>query len=133
MTDEIKDKETTMNERAEALLRVSLKDPDHLKRWLVESGRAWLVFNAAELVDSLPFPSGVDIFMQVIACYRDHRVVQPTGRYETQTEPTLGNKVQVAVMKTDNLEIEELDRCIRFLIKQASEKDPNWKLSNPAM
>lgn len=119
--------------RAEALARqyrVSLKDPGHLKRWLLESNRRWIVFDAVDLVDSLPFPEGVDDFVRVVACYLNHRATKPSGRVEIQKDPVLGEEVEVQIMKTDVLEVEELDRCIRYLISLASEKDPKWKLEN---
>ena len=114
----------TMQERAECLLRVSLKDPEHLKRWLQESGRRYLVFDSVELVDSLPFPEGVDTLMQLVACYRDHRVAIPSGEYEMQGE------VKVPLCKGEVLEVFELDRVIRDLIRQITERDPTWDVNN---
>lgn len=120
----------TAAERRERLLRVSIQSADQLKAWLEKSGRRWLIFDALGLVDSLPFPEGVDTLIQIIACYRDHRSVQPSGRTETITDPTLGKKIQAPIFKGELLEIEELDRAIRYLIRQASDKDPNWSLNN---
>lgn len=123
----------SMAEQTKRLLRVSLKDPEHLKRWLQETGRRWMVLDSLDLVDSLPWPGGVDALIQILACYRDHRQGIPSGRTEKMKDPTLGQDVQVPIMKTDALEIEEMDRAIRHLIRQASEKDPTWKLENPPL
>lgn len=123
----------SMKEMSERLLRVSLKDPGHLKEWLEASGRRWLIFDSRDLVDSLPFPDGIDDFMRVVACYREHRSQQPSGRYEIQQDPTLGKTIEVPLMKGELLEVEELDRVIRACIRVITEKDPSWKLENPPM
>jgi len=120
----------SLQEQSERLLRVAIKDADHLKAWLEKSGRRWLVFNALELVDALPFPDGVDTLIQLIACYRDYRSVQPTGRVEAIKEPTLGGTVHAPVYKGETLEVEELDRAIRYLIRQITDVDPEWSLNN---
>lgn len=109
---------------------ISIKDKGHLKQWLEATGRRWLVFDAINLVDALPWTEGVDDLMRVVACYRDYRSKIPTGRTEVQIDPLLGKQVDVPIMKTDLLEIEELDRCIRNLIRQASEKDPKWNMDH---
>ena len=125
MTEEI-----TLEEQFQRLFRVSIKDPEHLKRWLDESGRRWLVFDAIDMVDALPFPDGLNSLIQIIACYRDHRSIKPSGRVEKQADPTLGNEVDVPIMKTDVLEPDEIDRAIRFLVGQITELVPDWDLNN---
>ena len=60
-------------------VKTALKDPKHLKRWLDATDRRWLVLSGMDLVDALPWPDGAAALMQVIACYRDHRRVVPTG------------------------------------------------------
>lgn len=127
------DTEAVVTEAAEAADRVSMQDPEHLKRWLAASGRTWLVFNALDLVDSLPWPDGVDLFKEIVACYKNHRATIPTGRVELQEDPTTGNMVEVQIMKGESLELEELDRAIRALVRLATERDAAWKLENPAL
>lgn len=119
-------------ERSEAQMRVSMQHPEHLKSWLVASGRRWLVINALELVDALPWPAGVDAFLQIVAAYRDHRGAMPSGRMEVIAHPN-GESITVPVMKGETLEVEELDRAIRYLIGQITAKDSTWKLENPPM
>ena len=113
-------------ERIEALARVSIKDKAHLKRWLQASGRTWLVFHALDLVDALSWPDGVDLFMQVVACYREHRASLETGRHETQESPVTGKEVQVSIFKGETLEVEEMIQAVRALIGQIRGKDPTW-------
>lgn len=123
----------TLEEITQRYLNVSIKDKEHLKRWLEKSGRRWLLFDSLGLVDSLPFPEGIDDLMRVVACYRDYRQAQPSGRVEIQKDPTLGKEIEVSINKSELLEVEELDRAIRALIRQASERFPTWKLENPPL
>lgn len=118
-------------EKAERMGRVAIADPEHLKRWLRDTDRRWLIFDALELVDSLPFPGGVDSLIQVIACYRDHRRAVPTGRTESMIDPAHGVPVEVPVTKGESLEVEEMDQVVRFLIRQLQQRDPNWSLDLP--
>ena len=122
--------EISVEEQAQRLLNVSIKTPQHLKAWLEESNRRWLVFDAVELVEALPWPGGVDTLIQIIGCYRDHRSTQPSGRVHIEIEPIKGREVEVPVMKTDTLEVEELDRAIRYLVGLITEKDSKWTLEN---
>ena len=123
--------EIPLEERSKRLFRVAIKDAEHLKKWLEKSGRTWIVLNCTELVDALPFPDGLDAFMQIIACYRDHRRGVPTGEIEVQTDPTLGKEIQVPLMKDENLSVVELDQAIRYLISQVTELDPDWSIERP--
>jgi len=109
-------------ERSEAAMRTAMASPEKLKEWLNASGRTWLVLNGVQLVDSLPWPTGVNAFMEVIAAYRDHRSAIPTG----DTEKIGGG--EVARYHTEALTLIELDRCIRFLIGQATALDSTWTL-----
>lgn len=108
-------------------VRVAMTDPAHLREWLEASGRRWLVFDALDLVEALPWPSGVEALIEIINCYRDHRRCQPSVR-KHQVETPDGGMADVPVMKDDHLEVNELDQCIRWLIGLASERDPNWSL-----
>jgi hypothetical protein len=114
-------------------VRTAMKSPEHMKQWLDASGRRWLVFNAIELVDALPWPDGHDILGQVVACYRDHRRVIETGRTERLKNPDTGEQAEVPVYKTEFLEKEELDRAIRYLVAQMMQLDPAWSLEQPSL
>jgi hypothetical protein len=118
-----------------AALRTAMTDPEHLKRWLIESGRPFLIFLAQDLVDALPFPEGLQALAGIRDSYREHRRKIATGDTETQTyhDDVVGDdvEVEVALYKDDTLELAEIDRAIRYLVGLATEKDPSWSLSNP--
>lgn len=115
--------------RRQALLNISMTTPMQLKQWLEASGRRYLVFDAYQLIDALPWPHGIDLLAQVIACYRDERRTIPSGRY---TELKAGDpSTRVPVMRGETLEADELDRCVRYLIRQLQELDSTWRLENP--
>lgn len=90
----------------EEQIRVSMADPQALKRWLVESGRKWILMSATDLVDSAPWPEGVEDFKRVIDRYRDYRMTLPTGETEAQTTEE-GDPIDVPVMKGEVLTLEE--------------------------
>ncbi len=121
------------DELSKRIFNVSIKSKKHLRDWLEQSGRRWLLFDGLDLIDSLRFPEGVDDLMRVVAAYRDHRCSKFSGRTERQVEPTLGKTVEVPINKTELLEVEEMDRAIRFLIRQCSERFPSWRLENPPL
>jgi hypothetical protein len=99
-----------------------MRSPEKMREWLEASGRVWLVFNAPQLVEALPWPEGMNAFMQIVAAYRDHRSTIPTG----DTEEV--NGVPTRLYHGDTLTAVELDRCIRYLIGQITELDPTWTL-----
>lgn len=105
--------EMTLDERAQAKLSVAMKDPEHLKKFLRESGRRYIVFDSDILVDALkPWPESVKLFQHLVTLWSEHRR---------------------SISKSEELEIEELDRTIRHLITQASQKDSTWSLANPPL
>lgn len=112
-------------------LNTGMKSPQHLKKWLAESGREWIVINSSDWVDALPFPDFHNLFMQMCARYGAYRATLESGR--TKLVETEKGEVEFPVMKAQTLEIEELDSAIRYLIRQASELDSNWSLENPAL
>ena len=103
----------TSDERSQAKFKVAMKDAEHLKRFLRESGRKFIVFDSDILVDALkPWPDSVQLFQHLVTLWADHRR---------------------SLSKSEDLEIEELDRAIRYLITKASQKDSSWLLSNPPL
>ena len=98
--------------RAEREEAVAMASPDHLKEWLIKSKRRYLVIDAIELVDSLPWPEGVEALMQIINVYRQHRAGIPTGNTEVIDGAT------VAIMKGEGLEPSEIMEAIDFLRAQ---------------
>jgi hypothetical protein len=88
-------------------------------------------------VDALTWPYGVEMLMQVVGAYRDYRRTIKTGRTRrlTGVSAVTGEPydVEVEVCKDEHLEIEELDRAVRYLITQLLERDSNWTLEQPAL
>jgi hypothetical protein len=124
---------------SQAQIDTAMKSPQHLRAWLDASGRRWLVLNGMDLVDAVqhPWPAGVLRFMQTVMAYRDHRRTIWTGRTQRVTghHPATGEPLdqEVKVMKGEALEIEELDRAIRYLTSQILERDPSWSIEKPAL
>ena len=118
-------------ERMEASLRVAIKSPDHLIRWLEESGRKYIVLDAKQLIGALPWPDGVSAFAQILAVWRDYRRAIPTGEMKKCVDPS-GAEAMEPVYYGESLAVHELDRAIRYLIGQITEKDPSWSLDSPS-
>jgi len=116
------------DEKIQARIQVSMKDPEHMKRWLRESGRPFIVFKADDVIDALPWPHGAEALQQVSDAYDHHRATIPTGRTRTEVDPITKEKVEVPVMKGQQLERDEMEALIRFYVNAISENDPTWKL-----
>ena len=102
---------------SEAQAVTAMKSPEHLKRWLQESGREWLVFSATDLVDALrdPWPGALQTFQSLLEAYDDHRRTIPSGEMEKVKHPDTGEEVDVEVMKTETLTRKEKHDVIAFL------------------
>ena len=119
---------------AEDHIATAIKDPGHLKRWLLETGRTWIVFKNTDLIDALPWPDGVDIFMQVVEAYRQHRITVPVDYAPCPKPHTKGrvcelcsNDGQVITRsKSDLLELDEMKEACVWLINQITEHDKTW-------
>jgi hypothetical protein len=112
----------SITEKQQALNTCSRADADKLLAWLEATGRRWLVFDARHLVNALAWPTEVQDLQHHIARYREYRA--GLLRKDPETGCTFGHG--------ETLEVEELDRLIRYLISQISERDPSWSLeSNP--
>jgi hypothetical protein len=117
-------------------LATAIKDPGHLKRWLIESKRQWVMLKSEDLVDALPWPDGVDILMQVIEAYRQHRVGVPVDyapcpklkvHQKGRVCELCSNAGEVIVRsKSDLLEVDEMKEACVWLINQILEKDKSW-------
>ncbi len=126
-------------QRLQAQVNVAMGSPGKMKEWLQESGRRWLVLDALELVDALPWPHGVKDFMFMLSCLSAHRSVIPSTTGETvdqqdpRASPGKGRVIEVPKGKSETLELVELDRAIRYLIGLASSMDSSWSLENPGL
>lgn len=124
-------------------LTVAMTDPAHLKRWLTEKDLGFLVWNALDLVDSLPWPGGVETLQLLIAGYREHRGTIDTGIRERVALPrptVLAGKVlspftatEMSVFKSEQLEPEEIDAAIAQLqrLRAGIEADRAKRNLNP--
>ena len=118
---------------AERQVKLAMQSPAHLKQWAKASGRTWIVINADELIDALPWPGGVQEFMDLITLLAKQRATKPTGRFDEVKDPLTQEMISIPVMKTEELEMDELDRAIRFLVGQIREHRADWSLDDPAL
>lgn len=96
------------------------RDKAHLKSWLTASGRKYLVLNATDLVDAMPFPDGVEMVQQVIAAYGQHRATRESGWVHAMPEAFKAKFAQrgqvapetMAVMVDEAPTLEEIDEAI---------------------
>ena len=115
---------------------IAIKDPIHLKQWLLATGRHWIVLKSADLVDGLPWPDGVDVLMQIVEAYRQHRCAIPvewapcpkTRLHQSgRTCDLCRNQGQVITRsKSDLLELDEMKEACVWLINQIREKESSW-------
>ena len=116
----------TEKEMQEAIDRVTLKDKDQLKQWLIDSGRRYLVFDSLHLLEALPFPEGTRLLQFVLDYYRKYRMSLPTGDTVKEPNPVDGKPVDVEVMHDEVLSVNEYDQVIRYLVNQLTNKKPDW-------
>lgn len=116
------DSSETLDQQIQA--SVAMASPAHLKQWLRETGRTFLVLKTDDLVDALPWPEGVRSLIQLVECYRQHRQGIPVeykpcprckgaGRSPCTLCSNSGNVVSRT--KSDLLESEEARTAIEFL------------------
>ncbi len=118
----------------ERQVKLAMSSAAHLKQWLQASGRRWLVMDAMELVDALPWPGGVQELMGLINLYNQHRRKFDSGRRgKPIKDPITGDMVEPIIFKDEKLELAEVDRATRHLVQLALEWDPKWSLENPAL
>jgi hypothetical protein len=91
---------------------VALKDPDHLRRWLLASGREFIIFKSSDLVRALPWPDGVEMMIQLVEAYRQERAKE-VGHGTT--------------LKSDALELDELKEVVHFVLRKIHAAEPNWQ------
>ena len=123
-----------------ALVSTSMQNPEHLLRWLQQSGRRYMVLDTKDLsealVKSYGWPDGAAIIQDMLARYKEHRSSQfydyergPDGK-KILTRDVAGREVPVGKPKSDQLTLVEVDRAIRQLVQQATEMDQKWSLDN---
>lgn len=109
-------------------------DRAQVRRFLVAS-RRFVVFRADHLVDALPepFANSVETVQQLVALYRDHRRVLPTGKTESAKvrDPATGTTTTVTmpVMHDEVLTDDELGDLIAWA--QEEQADRRAKAGTP--
>lgn len=111
-----------MNERSaeevfERQENVAIKDPEHLKRWLTQSGRKYIVLRSDHLIDGLRWPEGVESFQEIINQYRASRADKRTGEVRIETNEH-GEEVEVAETFPETLTQPELQELIAELSRE---------------
>lgn len=99
--------ELSLQEKLEAIYNTSLRSKEQLRKFLLRTGRKWLVFNAIDLVDSLSWPEGVTTLQAIINCYKEQRCFENS-------------------LRGDQLDLDEIKECVQFLKVLGKEKDPSW-------
>jgi hypothetical protein len=112
-------------EAQQLLAKQALSDPEALKRWLLESGRKFVVLVSQDLVDSLPWPEGVRQFTTAVDSYRAYRMQQASSKVE-QGRDLLGRPCEITVQKSDALDPMELNLLVHWAAAQLLEYDPGW-------
>ncbi len=113
---------------------IAIRSPAHLKQWLHASGRAFIIFDANDLVDGLPWPDGVDAMIQLCEAYRQQRCVdiaeerpcKRCGKKPVDSCPECHGYGRTIRMKSDMLEPDEMKKVVEFLMLQIRLADPNW-------
>lgn len=86
--------------------RVAQTSPEALKKWLVASGRKYLIFNSVDLVDALSWPEDHQLLQRLIDAYREHRRTQEIGKLHEQ-QTFHGQMGAGKTYKTEVLDFEE--------------------------
>ena len=136
MADRVSIQQAPTTLLSEVAKSIAIQSPVHLKQWLHASGRAFIVFDANDLVDGLPWPEGVDAMIQLCEAYRQQRcadVAEQTPCTRCARKPKVspscpechghGHTVR---MKSDMMEPDELKKVVEFLMMQIRLADPNW-------
>lgn len=116
--------------------RAAIRSPNHLKQWLAASGRRYIIMKTDELVDSLPWPEGVEALIHLIECYRQlrcTRVVETTPCPRCKGKPAAVQDCsacgQLGIynrLGSDVLEQSEVKEVIQFLLQHVQTTEPDW-------
>lgn len=104
--------------------RVAVHDPEHLKRFLRDSGRKYIVLNALDLVDAMEWPGGVQAVMDLVRAYREHRANRPSAWTRTvESKLPGGGRATVPVFSGEFLEPDEALEAIRLIHDQTDAQE----------
>lgn len=116
-------------------LNTAMKDPKHLRQWILSTDRRHAVIDLVDMVDALPWPGGVEAFMQCMTAYAQYRATDGSGYVEDMLVPVVDMKgmptaavlekrpstkpgyesITVVVPKGELLEPHEIDEAILAL------------------
>lgn len=96
--------------------RNGMASPQHLKDWLRKTRRHFVVLKSDDLVDSLPWPDGVESIIEIIECYRQHRAVKTVDDFDENGAP-------YKRAMDDRLELQELYSLREFVADLITEEE----------
>ncbi len=92
---------SSTNATTDPAARVAMASPVHLRRWLRETGRTWIILRTDDLVQALPWPHGVNALIQILEAYRQGRCVRQVEDYTNRGEKynrQLGDQLELDEM-----------------------------------
>lgn len=121
--------------------QTAIRDPEHLKAWLLATHRDFVIFQACDLVDALEWPTQVTALSAIISAYRQHRNGQAaetvpcprkhgagTGAGTSKDVCTLCHNHGIVVTrgKDETLELDEMKEAVSWLLAKIHAKDPTF-------
>ncbi|MBN2260702.1 MAG: hypothetical protein JW702_09160 [Clostridiales bacterium] len=100
-------------ELAERIQNIALGNKDQLKKWLIESNRRYLIFDAIHLVDSLDL-KGIESFIEIVRMYAQYRCGIDSG-YKKIEKNMMGEDCEVPIFLDEVLSNDEIKRLIAWL------------------
>ena len=80
---------------------IQVMDKEQLKRWLIESGRKYMLINGIHFIDALSIEE-LELFQQLLVKYEEYRKTIPTGRNITEYNYTV-KEVHTSLLSEDEL------------------------------
>lgn len=103
---------TILHEKPDTNALAGIDDPEKLIAWMCTTGRRYVVFHAPDLIRSLPWPEGVEVFQQFVHAYAQQRRTLPV---ENAPDGPDGRPV---ALKSDELTLYEVEHLIEQLTRQ---------------
>ena len=93
---------------------IQVMDKEQLKRWLIESGRKYMLINGIHFIDALSIEE-LELFQQLLVKYEEYRKTIPTGR----NNKFIGANYDVEEMHTSLLSEDELKEVGKLILLNA--------------
>jgi hypothetical protein len=94
---------------------VQVMDKEQLKRWLIESGRKYILINGLHFIDALSIEE-LELFQQLLVKYEEHRKTIPTGHNITEYNKFTGANYTVKEVHTSLLSEDELKEVGKLIL-----------------